>query len=181
MARAKNIESLERQIEQLKLKEKQLKAQKQTLINREKAKERKMRNHALIVLGGFVENACGGNWKAINYRKLDKMLQKYAGNYHKTATYQDRSAKEATEALREYESEKRKKAKAAKADTKRLMKDTVEALSDLDNQEDKEIPIKQFFQVDPNTDSEEDDDEDYYDQYYDDYEKEEDQQPYGRF
>lgn len=120
MTRAKNIESLERQLEQLKQKEKQLKAQKQALIARNKAKERKQRNHALIVLGGFVESACGGDWKSIDYKKLDKMLHKYSENYLKVATEEGRTADEATEALRTYEHEKRDMAAAEREETKKL-------------------------------------------------------------
>ncbi len=120
MARAKNIETLDRQLEQLKEKEKQLKAQKQSLIAREKQKERKARNHALIVMGGFVESACGGDWRTIDFEKLDEMLHKYSGNYRKVSTEKTRTAKEANEALRAYEQEKRNRTEALKKETKEL-------------------------------------------------------------
>lgn len=41
---------------------------------RENAKEKKQRDHALIVMGAWLESACGGDWTAINYGELARRI-----------------------------------------------------------------------------------------------------------
>lgn len=41
---------------------------------RASAKEKKQRDHALIVMGAWLESSCGGDWTAINYRELAHRL-----------------------------------------------------------------------------------------------------------
>lgn len=83
------------------------------------AKERKRRTHALIVLGGFVESACGADWTDIDYARLDRVLHEHANELSQCVAGRRDSA-EATAALRAYEAEKRALGKAsAVADTPR--------------------------------------------------------------
>lgn len=81
---------------------------------KERAAERKARNHALMVLGGLVEHASGGDWREIDYARLDALLHKSSESLRKTATEQGRGTKDATAALRAYEAKKREIAKAKK-------------------------------------------------------------------
>ena len=112
MARAKNQEELQADLEKLKAKEKALKARIRAAQARESAAVRKKRNHALMTMGSWCEIACGGDWTAIDWDDLHSMLMKYSGNYKKTAKHSGRNAAEANDALREYERELRNGAKA---------------------------------------------------------------------
>lgn len=84
---------------------------------KERAAERKARNHALMVFGGLVEHATGGDWREIDYARLDALLHKSAESLRQTATEQGRGTKDATAALRAYEARKRELAKAKKEET----------------------------------------------------------------
>ena len=112
MARAKNQEELQADLEKLKAKEKALKARIRAAQARESAAVRKKRNHALMTMGSWCEIACGGDWTAIDWDDLHSMLMKYSGNYKKTAKHSGRNAAEANDALREYERELRNGGKA---------------------------------------------------------------------
>ena len=111
MAKAKNQEELQADLEKLKAKEKALKARIRAAQARESAAVRKKRNHALMTLGSWCEIACGGDWTAIDWGDVHDMLMKYSGNYKKTAKH-SRNATEANDALREYERELRTGGKA---------------------------------------------------------------------
>ena len=91
MAKAKNQEELQADLEKLKAKEKALKAR--------------------IRAAQARESACGGDWTAIDWGDVHDMLMKYSGNYKKTAKH-SRNATEANDALREYERELRNGGKA---------------------------------------------------------------------
>ena len=112
MAKAKNQEELQADLEKLKAKEKALKARIRAAQARESAAVRKKRNHALMTMGSWCEIACGGDWTAIDWKDVHDMLMKYSGNYKKTAKHSGRKATEANDALREYERELRNGGKA---------------------------------------------------------------------
>ena len=56
----------------------QLQAQRKQLLAREKSEARKQRTHALIVFGGLIERACGGDWTAIDPDRLARILESNA-------------------------------------------------------------------------------------------------------
>lgn len=82
---------------------------------REQAKNRKARNHAMMVFGGMLEGACGGDWTAVDFGALDKMLYEYAGRLMTARTRDGRSVDDATADLRAYEAWKRDMGRARSA------------------------------------------------------------------
>lgn len=128
MARAKNEKELQADLEKLKEKEKTLKARIRAAQARESAAERKLRNHALMTMGAWVENACGGDWRAVDWEALHGMLMRYSGNYRKVASHGGRAADEANAELRGYERELRERAAEAKRETKRAQRKALDAI-----------------------------------------------------
>lgn len=108
MSKTKTVEDFDRQIEKLK-------AQKQALLKREKAAERKARNHALMVMGAMVEQACGGNWQEIDLYDLDAYFTKWSHAMTDAAGgYETDTLEEAKAHVRAYEKWKRESAKESK-------------------------------------------------------------------
>lgn len=93
----------------------QLNARIKDMQAREQAKNRKARNHAMMVFGGLLENACGGDWTSIDYRMLDSIVYECAESLMAARTQDGRSVDDATADLRNFEAWKRDigKAKAA--------------------------------------------------------------------
>lgn len=118
----KKLEALERQKKALAEREAQLKAQAADARNRAKARERKQRNHALIVLGGLCESyVFHGDWTTADPKAFEAYLKKYG----KMAPAQRccteaRPAADANAAIRAYEKEKAETAKEERARTKKL-------------------------------------------------------------
>lgn len=83
-------------------------------VRQEKA-DRKARNHAMMVLGGMVEAAVGGDWRKIDFAALDRAIYE-SGEKLATATRpQPLETADATKALREFEAWKRSMGKDKKA------------------------------------------------------------------
>lgn len=132
MSKTKTVEDFDRQIEKLK-------AQKQALLKREKAAERKARNHALMVMGAMVEQACGGDWRGIDFYSLDSYFSKWAKSIERTAGNCEIDTLEgAKKHVREYEKWKRESAKKAK-------QQEAEADSEEEDSEDEIPDYAKFF------------------------------------
>lgn len=104
-------------IEQLEAERARIDAQLKAARKRESAKERKQRDHALIVIGAWVESACGGDWTSINYDELARRIA-HMGNpgedgrsfFEKTGVIgTKRTPDEATRELREVADARKKK------------------------------------------------------------------------
>ncbi len=115
MGRAKTPDEIQADIDRAEAKVSQLKARKQAALQRQAAADRKKRNHSLIVLGAWVEAACGGDWRAIDAEALDRMLTRYGKAYRRLATMEGRSAADADAAFRAVDA-RRRSAKRAKED-----------------------------------------------------------------
>lgn len=76
-------------------------------------RERKARNHAMMVLGGEVEAACGGDWRLVDPRALDSWLHAHAGELALLRYADVPDTTEATRRLREFEGWKREKGEEA--------------------------------------------------------------------
>lgn len=78
MARARTVDEIDAQIEKLKERERQLRAQKQALKQRENAAARKQRNHALMVYGAMVEQHLGrGDWTRLDPQAVSAYLARF--------------------------------------------------------------------------------------------------------
>lgn len=114
MARARTAEEIDAQIERLKERERQLRAQKQALKQRQSAQERKQRNHALMVYGAMIEQHLGrGDWTRLD----PQAVSAYLARFGKTAPAREcagdpRTAAEANEAVRAWEKAGREARKA---------------------------------------------------------------------
>lgn len=123
MARARTADEIDAQIERLKERERQLRAQKQALRQREGAKERKQRNHALMVYGAMVERHIGGG----DWTRLDpQAVSAYLARFGKSAPAREcagepRPAAEANEAVRAWERTGREARKTDAAAAKRAI------------------------------------------------------------
>lgn len=115
MGRAKTPDEIQADIDRAEAKVSQLKARKQAALQRQAAADRKKRNHGLIVLGAWVEAACGGDWRAIDAEALDRMLTRYGKAYRRLATMEGRSAADADAAFRAVDA-RRRSAKRAMED-----------------------------------------------------------------
>ncbi|MFR3275905.1 MAG: hypothetical protein ACLTS9_11540 [Sutterella wadsworthensis] len=93
----------------------QLNARIKDMQAREQAKNRKARNHAMMVFGGLLENACGGDWTAIDYRALDSIVYECTERLMASRTQDGRSVDDATADLRSFEAWKRDMGKAKAA------------------------------------------------------------------
>lgn len=93
----------------------QLNARIKDMQAREQAKNRKARNHAMMVFGGMLETACGGDWTAIDYRALDSIVYECAERLMAARTQDGRSVDDATADLRSFEAWKRDMGKAKAA------------------------------------------------------------------
>ena len=101
---AKTAAEIDREIEKLK-------ARKQKLLARERDRERKQRNHALIVFGSMVETACGGDWRRIDPQALSAYLAKWSNAIQREALCAERSAEDATADIRAWERMSREEAR----------------------------------------------------------------------
>lgn len=76
--------------------------------------ERKARNHAMMVLGGELEAACGGDWRLIDPRALDAWVHAHAHDLSPLRYEDAPDTAEATRRLREFETWKREKGEEAR-------------------------------------------------------------------
>lgn len=114
MGRVKTAEEIDEQIARLK-------ARKQQILQQQRQRERKQRNHALMVLGGMVESACGGDWKSINYYDLDEYLHQWSKAMKRACLDQADTADDANAHVREFESWKRDMARQEREETARIV------------------------------------------------------------
>lgn len=112
---AKTVEDIDREIARLK-------ARKQKLVAREKGRERKQRNHALIVFGSMVEAACGGDWRAIDPSFLNAYLTKWSNRMKTECVFEPLSSDEADAEIRSWE----KAAKEAKKKDREIVEAVLE-------------------------------------------------------
>lgn len=104
-------------LEELVRKRDQLNARIKAEQARQRASERKARNHALMVLGGMIERECGGDWRAIDYRRLDALLYRSRKSLAQAKLDEARETKDATRSLREFEKWKRDRASDRKGES----------------------------------------------------------------
>lgn len=123
MARARTADEIDAQIERLKERERQLRAQKQALRQRESAKERKRRNHALMVYGAMVEQHLGrGDWTRLDPQAVSAYLARFGKSAPaRECAGEPRTAAEANEAVRAWERAGREARKADAAAVKRAL------------------------------------------------------------
>ena len=123
MARARTADEIDAQIERLKERERQLRAQKQALRQRESAKERKQRNHALMVYGAMVEQHLGrGDWTRLDPQAVSAYLARFGKSAPaRECAGEPRPAAEANEAVRAWERAGREARKADAAAVKRAI------------------------------------------------------------
>lgn len=123
MARAKTVDEIDAQIEKLKERERQLRAQKQALKQRENAAARKQRNHALMVYGAMVEQHLGrGDWTRLDPQAVSAYLARFGRSAPARECAGDpRTAAEADEAVRAWERAGREVKKADAAAVKRAL------------------------------------------------------------
>ena len=123
MARARTADEIDAQIERLKERERQLRAQKQALRQRESAKERKQRNHALMVYGAMVEQHLGrGDWTRLDPQAVSAYLARFGKSAPaRECAGEPRPAAEANEAVRAWEKAGREARKADAAAVKRAI------------------------------------------------------------
>ena len=123
MARARTADEIDAQIERLKERERQLRAQKQALRQRESAKERKQRNHALMVYGAMVEQHLGrGDWTRLDPQAVSAYLARFGKSAPaRECAGEPRTAAEANEAVRAWERAGREARKADAAAVKRVL------------------------------------------------------------
>lgn len=119
MARANTADEIDEQIAKLK-------ARKQRILQRQRQRERKQRNHALMVLGAMVESACGGDWKAIDYYDMDSYLNRYKNAMRQACLVEAASAEEANNHVRDFESWKREMARQEREETARIVSEVLE-------------------------------------------------------
>lgn len=120
MARARTADEIDAQIERLKERERQLRAQKQALRQRESAKER---NHALMVYGAMVEQHLGrGDWTRLDPQAVSAYLARFGKSAPaRECAGEPRPAAEANEAVRAWERAGREARKADAAAAKRAI------------------------------------------------------------
>lgn len=123
MARARTAEEIDAQIERLKERERQLRAQKQALRQRRNAQERKQRNHALMVYGAMVEQHLGrGDWTRLDPQAVSAYLARFGKSAPaRECAGEPRSAAEANEAVRTWEKAGRDARKADAAAVKKAL------------------------------------------------------------
>lgn len=100
---AQTVEDLERQIEQLK-------ARKRALVQKENAKNRKRRNHALMTAGALVESCFGDGWTEIGYGRLAAYLKRHRGEIVAECRVENLEPEDADKRLREWERARRESA-----------------------------------------------------------------------
>lgn len=122
---ASSIEQVEKRLAKLDEEKKQLQARKKNILARQKTKERKQRNHMLIVIGAMVEKHFGGI-DNINMKKLDNYFIKYENALTKAAKKEYESVAQAYQACRDYEAKIKEETKAQKEETKRLQQEILE-------------------------------------------------------
>lgn len=93
----------------------QLRAQREALVRRRASRARKDRAHALIVFGGLLVEACGGDWQAIDPARLDALLS--ANESAMSSALGDALGDaEANARVREWERERREDRRATRQD-----------------------------------------------------------------
>lgn len=101
-------------LEELEARRDRIEAQIKDIKAREAAKERKARNHAMMVLGGLLEQHMGGDWRAVDFEALDSALHRNEDSFKgRFATHGGRSTEDAAKALRDFERAKRDKGREA--------------------------------------------------------------------
>ena len=73
----RTVEDLLKEVERIQEREAQLKERIRKRRVQDKAREKRMRNHAMIVIAGMVMQRIGGDWKNIDLAALDDYLSKY--------------------------------------------------------------------------------------------------------
>lgn len=123
MARARTAEEIDAQIERLKERERQLRAQKQALKQRQSAQERKQRNHALMVYGAMIEQHLGrGDWTRLDPQAVSAYLARFGKSAPaRECAGEPRPAAEANEAVRAWEKAGREARKADAAAVKKAL------------------------------------------------------------
>lgn len=123
MARTRTIAEIDAEMAKLAAKRKQIAA-------REKERERKQRNHALMLYGGMLEEVCGGDWRAIDPDEARAYFTQYAGAIRKRLEKDPgRSSDEANEAVRAFERELREQKAAARAEKAELVAKALEPIA----------------------------------------------------
>lgn len=123
MARARTADEIDAQIERLKERERQLRAQKQALKQRQNAQERKQRNHALMVYGAMVEQHLGrGDWTRLDPQAVSAYLARFGKSAPaRECAGEPRPAAEANEAVRAWEKAGREAKKADAAAVRKAL------------------------------------------------------------
>lgn len=125
MARKRTLAEERAALEALKLKQKQTQARIRDLEQRERAAERKQRNHALMVYGAMVEQHLGGgDWTRLDVQAVSAYLARFAG----TAAARDcagdpKSAADAAKEIREWEATGREARKAEREKIAKALED----------------------------------------------------------
>lgn len=123
MAKARTAEEIDAQIERLKERERQLRAQKQALKQREGAQARKQRNHALMVYGAMVERHLGGgDWTRLDPQAVNAYLARFGGSGPaRDCAGEPRAAADANATVRAWEKAGREARRADAALVKRAL------------------------------------------------------------
>lgn len=108
MATSRRLDDLIRRREQLDVQIKDAK-------KREADADRRARNHAMMVLGGMVEAAVGGDWRRIDFASLDRAIYESSEKLAAATRPQPLETADATKALREFETWKRSMGREKKA------------------------------------------------------------------
>ena len=97
-----------------------LKAKRQQAASKEAATARKRRNHAMMVYGGMLERACGGDWKRMDPAKVEAYCAKWASQMRKECCLPEgvetTTHDEANKAVRAHEKAMRERAAGKRAD-----------------------------------------------------------------
>lgn len=96
-----------RKLDDLIRRREQLDAQIRDARVRQEKADRKARNHAMMVIGGMVEAAAGGDWRKIDFASLDRAIYESSEKLAAVTRPQPLETADATKALREFEKWKR--------------------------------------------------------------------------
>lgn len=104
-----------RRLDDLIRRREQLDAQIKDAKKREADADRRARNHAMMVLGGMVEAATGGDWRKIDFASLDRAIYESGEKLAAATRPQPLETADATKALRDFEKWKRDMGTAKKS------------------------------------------------------------------
>ena len=104
-----------RKLDDLIRRREQLDAQIRDARVRQEKADRKARNHAMMVLGGMVEAATGGDWRKIDFASLDRAIYESGEKLAAATRPQPLETADATKALRDFEKWKRDTGTAKKS------------------------------------------------------------------